>query len=183
MNTRINISLWSVCVAVLFWPVCGLGAVANLTVTEDTFINSGQAGNNAGATGWFDAGTDGVGGMRRGLLRFNLSTIPAGSTVTSAVVQLTVVRVPGNGPVNSTFDLFRLLANWNEGNKSGNNGAPATAGEQPGTPGCRGRPTGPRLGPRTMRLRPPAPRRPWGLRTTRNTPGAVPAWPPTYSSG
>jgi len=104
-------------------------AVTNLTATADTFINSGSPNNNAGATGWFDAGTDGIGGVRRGLLRFDLSAIPAGSTVTSAALQLTVVRVPGNSPVNSIFDLFRLLSNWNEGNKGGNNGAPATAGE------------------------------------------------------
>jgi uncharacterized protein (TIGR03118 family) len=114
---------------VLSWPLCSLAAVATVTVTEDTFIDSGAPGNNAGATGWFDAGRDGAGGVRRGLLRFDLSGIPAGSTVTSATLQLTVVKVPANGPVNSTFDLFRMLASWQEGTKTGNSGAPATAGE------------------------------------------------------
>jgi glucose/arabinose dehydrogenase len=117
------------CFAVSSWPLSSHAELANLTVTEDTFINSGAAGNNAGATGWFDAGRDGIGGIRRGLLRFDLSSIPAGSTVTSATLQLTVVKVPANGPVSSTFDLFRLLAGWNEGTKTGSNGAPATAGE------------------------------------------------------
>jgi hypothetical protein len=116
-------------IALLFWPVCSHAAVANLTVVEDTFINSGAPANNAGATGWFDAGRDGAGGIRRGLLRFEVSSIPPGATVTSATLQLTVVQVPGNGPVNSTFDLFRLLAAWKEGTKNGNNGAPATTGE------------------------------------------------------
>jgi len=129
MKTHTRILLWNLCLAVLFWPLSCLAAVANLTVTGDTFINSGKTSNNAGATGWFDAGTDGTGGVRRGLFRFDLSSIPAGSTITSATVQLTVVKVPGNGPVNSTFDLFRLLANWNEGNKGGSNGSNATAGE------------------------------------------------------
>jgi uncharacterized protein (TIGR03118 family) len=129
MKPHIAIVVWSICLAVLFWPLSCLAAVANLTVTADTFINSGTPNSNAGATGWFDAGTDGVGGVRRGLFRLDLSTIPAGSTVTSAVVQLTVVKVPGNGPVNSTFDLFRLQASWNEGNKSGNNGSTASTGE------------------------------------------------------
>ncbi|MEK7995118.1 MAG: PQQ-dependent sugar dehydrogenase, partial [Planctomycetota bacterium] len=54
---------------------------------------------------------------------------PSLVSFTSAVVQLTVTRVPGTGPVNSTFDLFRLLAGWNEGTKSGNNGAAASTGE------------------------------------------------------
>lgn len=129
MKTHIRILLWILCLAVWFWPLSCLAAVANLTVTQDTFINSGRINSNAGATEWFDAGTDGIGGIRRGLLRFDLSSIPTGSTVTSATVQLTIVKVPGNGPVNSTFDLFRLLASWNEGSKGGNNGAAATAGE------------------------------------------------------
>jgi uncharacterized protein (TIGR03118 family) len=129
MSSRTRILLGSLCLAVLSWPLCGSAAVVTLSATQDTFINSGNPNNNAGATGWFDAGRDGAGGVRRGLLRFDLGGIPAGSTVTSATLQLTVVKVPANGPVNSTFDLFRLLASWNEGNKSGNGGAAATAGE------------------------------------------------------
>ncbi|MBN2593636.1 MAG: CHRD domain-containing protein [Sedimentisphaerales bacterium] len=103
--------------------------IANLNVAADTFINSGWPNNNAGTTGWFDAGRDGAGGIRRGLFRFDLSSIPAGSTITSAEVQLTVVKVPGQGPTNSTFDLFRLRADWNEGSKGGNNGSNASNGE------------------------------------------------------
>jgi len=129
MRSNIHILLGSLCLAVLSWPLCSPAAVTTVTVTEDTFIDSSAPGNNAGATGWFDAGRDGAGGVRRGLLRFDLSGVPAGSTVTSATLQLTVVRVPANGPVNSTFDLFRLLAGWREGTKTGNGGAPATAGE------------------------------------------------------
>jgi glucose/arabinose dehydrogenase len=111
------------------WAAPSFAATATLSIAEDTFINSGNPGNNAGRNGWFDAGRDGAGGIRRGLLRFDLTGIPAGSTVTSASLQLTVVKVPGAGPANSTFDLFRLLAGWNEGTKIGNNGGPATAGE------------------------------------------------------
>src|SRR6185436_67569 len=98
-------------------------------VVADTFINSGQPGNNAGGNAWFDAGTDGVNGVRRGLLRFNLSGIPAGSTITSAVVQLTVSKVPPSGPAQSAFDLYRLQAAWGEGNKAGANGGTASASE------------------------------------------------------
>jgi len=129
MRSHIHTLLGSVCLAVLSWPLCSFAAVETVTVTEDTFINSGQPGNNAGATGWFDAGRDGAGGVRRGLLRFDLSGIPAGSTVTSATLQLTVVKVPANGPVNSTFDLFRMLGDWKEGTESGSSGAPAASGE------------------------------------------------------
>jgi uncharacterized protein (TIGR03118 family) len=131
MKLRLNLGfLCGVIASALFaGPSAAAAAVANLTTVADTFINSGRPNNNAGATGWFDAGRDGVGGIRRGLFRFDLSGIPAGSTITSAEVQLTVVKVPGSGPVNSTFDLFRLQAAWNEGSKSGNNGANASTGE------------------------------------------------------
>ncbi len=129
MKSHTHILSGILCIVVLSWPACSLAATVNLNAVEDTFINSGAANNNAGATGWFDAGRDGVGGIRRGLLRFDLSSIPAGSTVTSATLQLTAVKIPGNGPVNSTFDLFRMLAAWKEGAKGGSNGAAASAGE------------------------------------------------------
>ncbi|MEJ2704059.1 MAG: PQQ-dependent sugar dehydrogenase [Sedimentisphaerales bacterium] len=117
------------CLVLFTVPSVVLAAVADLTVVADTFINIGRPGNNAGGTGWFDAGKDGVGGVRRGLFRFDLSGIPAGSTITSAEVHLTVLKVPANSPVTSTFDLFRLLADWNEGTKTGKGGAVASAGE------------------------------------------------------
>lgn len=98
-------------------------------ISADTFITSIFTNYNAGALDWFDAGRDGVNGIRRGLVRFNLAELPVGSTITSAVVQLTVTKVPGCNPVNSILDLFRLEADWGEGNKAGNNGAPAAAGE------------------------------------------------------
>jgi len=129
MKPHINILLCNLCLAVLFWPLSCLAEVANLSATEDTFINGGRPNNNAGRTSWVSAGRDGTGGVRRGLLRFNLSSIPAGSTVTSAELQMTVTRVPGSSPVNSTFDLFRLLASWSEGDKGGNNGASASTGQ------------------------------------------------------
>jgi glucose/arabinose dehydrogenase len=129
MRVQNQILLGTICLATLLGASSGLGATVNLTAVADTFINAGLPGNNAGANGWFDAGTDGTGGIRRGLLRFDLSSIPAGSTVTSASLQLTVVKIPAGGPVSSTFDLFRLLASWNEGKKGGNSGGTATSGE------------------------------------------------------
>ena len=89
--------LSGVCLAALLAPLSSLADVLNLPVAADTFIFGGFPDNNAGANSWFDAGADGHGDVRRGLFRFDLSGIPAGSTVTSAVVQLTVIKVPGSG--------------------------------------------------------------------------------------
>ena len=118
----------SLVLAALCAPFSGRADTATLSVAADTLINSGSPGNNAGGHTWFDTGTDGAGGVRRGLIRFDLSGIPAGSTVTSAVVQLVVVRVPP-AQADSTFDLFRLTAGWGEGIQAGNNGGPAASGE------------------------------------------------------
>ena len=127
----------------LFWlPVCCLvllgGVVANqaavikLTAAADTFICNDVPDNNGGGTPWFTVGTTGRdGGIadRRGMLRFDLSGIPAGSTITSVVLELTNTKVPKEQAEDSDFDLWRLLAEWAEGNKLGTEGAPATAGE------------------------------------------------------
>jgi glucose/arabinose dehydrogenase len=128
---RLYLLLCAASAAILVWSSVAGAETATFEAAADTFINSGRPNNNAGATGWFDAGRDGLGlgGIRRGLFSFDLSSIPAGSTITSAEVQLTVVKVPGHDAVNSTFDLFRLQAAWNEGNKSGNRGASASTGE------------------------------------------------------
>ncbi len=99
-----------------------------LPVSADTFIISSVPDNNAGGNTLLNLGTDGAGGVRRGLLRFDLSAIPANATVTSAVLRLTVVRIPVGGPVNSNFELHRLLADWSGGTQAGNSGAPAAEG-------------------------------------------------------
>ena len=124
MNMFKSLSVWlGVCLLPVLTPYPAHAAVINLAVAADTFLHSGAPGNNAGGHPWFDAGTDGVGGVRRGLLRFNLGAIPAGATIDSASLQLTVIKVPGGGGVDSTFELFRLQANWGEGNKPGSGGS------------------------------------------------------------
>jgi glucose/arabinose dehydrogenase len=123
--------------------LCGaLGVVAgsayadtiDLPIAADTFINSAAPNANAGATAWIDAGTDGGNlgspGVRRALLKFDLSGIPPGSTITSAVLRLVVIKVPGFGQSeDSSFSLYRMNVDWVEGTKSGANGALASAGE------------------------------------------------------
>ena len=128
MKTHRNYILLGVCLAALSGPLSGRADTVTLSAVADTFINSGSLGNSAGGNLWFDAGTDGVGGVRRGLLRFDLSGLPSGSTVTSAVVQLTVTHVPGL-PVDSTFELRRLTVAWGEGTNSGPSGGPALTGD------------------------------------------------------
>ena len=51
--------------------------------------------------------------VRRALLRFDLGQVPAGALVGSATLKVTVVMVPLT-PINSTFDVRRVLQLWSE---------------------------------------------------------------------
>lgn len=119
----------------LIASACTLRAgTAQIPIAADTFIISAAATANAGSTAWIDAGTDGGGlgspGIRRGLLRFDLSAVPPGATITSAVLRLVMTKVPGFGQAaDSSMALHRLNAGWGEGTKAGANGAAASAGE------------------------------------------------------
>jgi len=105
--------------------------VVSLAPTGDTFIHFPDVDSNAGANPWFDAGTDGNGGVRRGLIQFDVSSIPPGSTITSAVLRMVMTKVPGNGSgaVNSSFELRRMTTGWAEGVQGGTSGSPALPGE------------------------------------------------------
>jgi len=67
------------------------------------------------------------GAHNRPLLLFDLSAIPAGSTINS--VTLEVTDLSGAVVQPSTFELHRLLVSWGEGVKTGNQGQAATTDE------------------------------------------------------
>jgi glucose/arabinose dehydrogenase len=122
-------------VLVSAWAQDVEAVTTNLPVIADTFINSALTGNNAGAEGHVAAGSDASSQPRRGLFRFDLSAIPPGSTVSSAMIKISVTGTPPAGGLDSTFDIHRLTEEWAEGNKNGSggpggeNGAPASTGE------------------------------------------------------
>src|SRR5205814_9761208 len=64
-----------------------------------------------------------------------LSQVPAGAVVSSATLKMTVVMVPLS-PVNSTFDIRRVLQSWSEGGVSWNSRSGAgTPWQVPGATG------------------------------------------------
>ena len=101
----------------------------DLGVEADTFILDVSPDNNAGAHTHAAAGTSGGGSNRRGLFRFDLTTLPAEATITSAVFQLDVVGTPSFGDIDSDFEILAVTDAWGEGVQSGNSGGPAAAGE------------------------------------------------------
>lgn len=95
---------------------------------DNTLFESMTGATSNGAGPNFFAGRNSQGVIRRGLLRFDLSAIPAGSTITG--VSLTLVASQTQGPATD-IGLHRTLADWGEGNSSssGGQGAPSEPGD------------------------------------------------------
>ncbi len=110
-------------------PVCGQRV--QLLPVADTSLFEANPDNNLGGYTNLPTGATETGMRARALIRFDLaSAIPAGVTITSASLTLTVVRAPSTGGTGSQFELRRLLQTWGEGNKAGlSSGEPASRGE------------------------------------------------------
>src|ERR1051325_10584758 len=107
---------------------------ASFTPDKDNTLYQTTAGNlsdgagqalYAGRTGQATTALE----IRRGLLHFNISTIPAGATITSASLKLTAENRGQNG--DRTMVLHKLLQDWGQGTSGGGGsgggqGGPAT---------------------------------------------------------
>ena len=84
------------------------------------FAADGDRSNGAGTR--FFAGRTDQGRLRRGVLAFPVGSIPAGSTITSVSLSMSMSRTNLN--TSRIIELHKLLADWGEGtsNASGNEG-------------------------------------------------------------
>ena len=89
----------------------------SLVPVADTCLIEIAPDNNMGGATYFNAGANMHGSRNRGLIQFDLSEIPSGSVITSAVVSVSVVGVPTDGPTASVFELHRMLRSWGEGSE------------------------------------------------------------------
>lgn len=89
----------------------------SLNPTQDTYIDSANAGRNYGTCTYVD--TDRAG--ERALLQFDLSGIPANSVINSA--ELSLFKYAGD---NGAYDVeaFRVTTDWSEGSQCNANGTP-----------------------------------------------------------
>lgn len=98
-----------------------LAPVADTTVFQESPDHASARGGSA------FTGNNAGGYARRALMRFDLSAIPAGSTIVSATLGISVDKVPP-GLQSSTGRLHRLLNSWGTGtSNSGSNGGGAIA--------------------------------------------------------
>jgi hypothetical protein len=100
----------------------------SLQPVADTTLQATFPDSNFGDGTTFTVGGRRHGGRTRALMLFDIANnLPAGATITSASLTVTVIGVPSGG-VNSTFDLNRLTASWGEGSGTDHGGSPAGAG-------------------------------------------------------
>jgi hypothetical protein len=77
--------------------------------SDDTYIEGGAPTRVNGADNKFEVRPDN-GADRRGLLRFDLSSIPANATVTSATLYL----YEGSNKTGQITYIYRVTSSWNE---------------------------------------------------------------------
>jgi hypothetical protein len=125
--------LWLLSVAFFQPPL--RAAVIELTPVADSYLREQQEDTSFGDGATFISGTLGpVAGTTRtrAVVNFDLSSLPAGATITSAQLTLTVTMVP-SAAANSTFGLHRVLVPWDESNLTWNRRlAPDITWSQPG---------------------------------------------------
>ncbi|RIK83172.1 MAG: hypothetical protein DCC68_04345 [Planctomycetota bacterium] len=97
--------------------------------TTDTWINENNQGQISGADTVLDIDGEDP-NENLGLIRWDLSSIPAGNTIRSAAITVNV----SNG-TNQDYEVFALLRNWSEAEA---NWTQAAAGQTWQTPGARG---------------------------------------------
>jgi len=97
---------------------------------DNTLFQSDTGALSNGAGIYIFAGMTDAFEARRAVLAFDLSSIPAGSTVTGVTLRLNMSRTRAG---NETVALHRLLADWGEGTSDGTQqegqGAPSTPGD------------------------------------------------------
>lgn len=101
-----------------------LGASKDNTLYESA---SGSTSNGAGNLIFAGRNSGTTNSIRRGLLAFDLASIPSGSTINSVTLTL---HQDSNHTAPELTSLHRALESWGEGTSVGlGNGAPATAGD------------------------------------------------------
>ncbi len=86
--------------------------VDGYTGTADNSIYSGQTGNSNGAGQSIIVGRTFTGLLRRGLISFDLSSLPIGITILNATLEMNVSFGQGG---SRAFTAHRLLKDWGEG--------------------------------------------------------------------
>lgn len=94
--------------------------------------SAGAVSNGEGSAIFAGRTAQSVDSIRRGLIAFDLSSIPAGSTIQSVSLNLYMTQSTGG---TSSVTLHRVLASWGEGISSSGNGGAGGGGGAPSEAG------------------------------------------------
>ena len=112
---------WALCF--LFWPIVAEAQVLDLLPVADNsiFSESSTESNGVGTNLFAGRIKNSQGGhLRRALIRFDISTLPADAIIDSVKLELAVFRSAQFTTQAHRFYLHRLLESWGEGTSSGN---------------------------------------------------------------
>lgn len=84
----------------------------------DTFIRSSDTDANFGAYILMCVGATSAGGTQKSLIKFDLSSIPVGATIISAILRLNVSS-ENDASINLSVGAYRSLVEWFEGPNTG----------------------------------------------------------------
>ena len=126
-----KLSLSSLAILSVFTQVSpGAAQTVVLEPAADTTISRDETGESNGKGQHLFVGATNAGLLRRGLLRFDLASVPAGARVVSASLQLNASR---SIAAAQTLELVPLLEGWGEGTSNADNNegrlTAATAGD------------------------------------------------------
>lgn len=136
MSPRWMVLVVSGCAGVVQADVINLAASKDNTLIEDA---AGSLSNGKGS--YFYSGKTALGALRRGLIAFDCSAIPVGSTINSVQLTLHVSRAASG---SESYGLHVVTRQWGEGTSNsdgsvgGGGGAPATSGDATWTQSLNG---------------------------------------------
>jgi hypothetical protein len=130
--------LFRICLALalgILWSPCALAGLVTLEPAHDTSIYQNDGTRSNGGGGVIFTGNNSAGSARRGLLSFDIvGNIPAGSTIDSVVLTLSVASFGGTGgaggsdPTTYLTSLYRVSQAWGEGTAGTGSGATGSGG-------------------------------------------------------
>jgi hypothetical protein len=105
--------------------------VLQVTPSKDNSMFDGNPNNSNGSGTSLFVGRTSAASLRRALIQFDVSAIPAGSTINSVAINLTVNQVSAGSPGASIYSIHQALQDWGEGSSiaGGGSGAAATVGD------------------------------------------------------
>jgi len=96
-------------------PIISAGS-KTLYPTDDTYVNINAPNTNYGEIDYMLIRTDYWGGQIDGLVKFDVSSIPIGSTIVSAKLNLYYYGWAGSNPNDREIKLYTMIHDWDEDN-------------------------------------------------------------------